>query len=83
MSAMNEMMPAMMEMMPNMMEVMTTATAELREPRKYSELSEEEQAQLAKIFGVAPDDLAAAELGGDEEWEYEEEAEEGAVEDAT
>lgn len=61
MSAMSEMMPKMMEMMPAMITGMAEATADLQEPRKYSELSADEQAKLSTILGVPQAELAASE----------------------
>lgn len=61
MSAMSEMMPKMMEMMPTMIAGMAEATADLQEPRKYSELSAEEQAQLSAILGLPQEELATSE----------------------
>ena len=61
MSAMSEMMPAMMEMMPKMIAAMGEASADLQAPRKYSELSEEEQDRLASLLGISRDELAESE----------------------
>lgn len=61
MSAMKDLMPAVMGMMPNMIERMGEVNAEFPKPRRYSELTEEEQARLSELLGVAAEDLSTAE----------------------
>lgn len=67
MSAMNELMPAIMNLMPRMIERMDAINASLPEPRRYSQLSAEEQARLARLLGVTPEALREAEPEP-EEW---------------
>ncbi|MCP5395570.1 MAG: DUF2059 domain-containing protein [Sphingomonadaceae bacterium] len=52
MAAMNEMMPAMLEMLPGMMQAMQDRTAHLPKARSYSDLSDDEKAQLADLLGT-------------------------------
>ncbi len=61
MQAMNEMMPAMMERMPEMMGSISEITEQFPVGRKFSELSESEQSQLAGLLGVSADELATSE----------------------
>lgn len=69
MAAMNEMMPAMMGMMPDMMAQIAEASEQFPPARKYSDLDEAEQIELARLLGVSQDELAESEPSGEgEEW---------------
>ncbi|MEL6877013.1 MAG: DUF2059 domain-containing protein [Pseudomonadota bacterium] len=61
MQAMNEMMPAMMERMPDMIGSIGEITEQFPVGRKFSELSESEQSQLAGLLGVSAEELATSE----------------------
>ncbi|MEM6856765.1 MAG: hypothetical protein AAF559_02765 [Pseudomonadota bacterium] len=61
MSAMNEMMPAMMESMPTMMGDIGALAEKYPKGRTFSELSSEEQDQLAALLGTTHEELAASE----------------------
>lgn len=61
MSAMNEMMPAMMEAFPAMMGDIDEIAEKYPNGRTFSDLSSEEQDQLASLLGVSLDALAARE----------------------
>lgn len=80
MSTMNEMMPAMMEKMPDMMGGIAEIVEQYPEGRKFSELSEAEQSQLATLLGVDADQLASSEPYSSDVELFE--VEEAAVEDA-
>ncbi|MEE4153023.1 MAG: DUF2059 domain-containing protein [Erythrobacter sp.] len=66
MSAMNELMPAIMNLMPRMIDEIGAASARLPEPRRFSQLSVDEQARLAELLGVSAQALREAEP---EEWD--------------
>lgn len=61
MAAMNELMPAIMGTVPQMLERMQAINAEFPEPRRFSQLTDREQAQLAELLGVSLEELSAAE----------------------
>ncbi len=57
MSAMKDMMPAMFEMMPQMMAEMEEVGASLPQPRKFEDLSSDEQSELSRLLGVKVEEL--------------------------
>lgn len=64
MERMQAFMPKMMQQMPAMVEKVKAATANLPAPRKYSELSEAEKGQLARLLGISRTDLDKRETKG-------------------
>lgn len=60
MSAMNEVMPAVLEMMPAMIENLQERSAQLPEPRRLFDLTDDEIERLSRLLGVPVEDVRAA-----------------------
>lgn len=58
MGRMQALLPQIMRQMPAMIQKMTAATANLPKPRRYSDLTAAERAQLARLLGLSEADLA-------------------------
>ncbi len=67
MDRMQAFMPQMMEEMPAIVEKLKLATSDLPAPRKFSDLTEEECAELAELLGIPVEKLKEANNGFDEE----------------